>query len=179
MLLKKILATTSCSVALILSLVFGMDNNLKTSEPGLMHVANLEGCRTQAYQCSADTWTTGIGHTTDVKQGDTVTHQQIAENFVSDVAYAERVVNQSLTQPVTQSQFDVMVSFVFNLGEGNFKQSTMLKLFNKNEPVKACEQFMRWVYVSGKNCNDKDSNCKGIVTRRQIERNACLNGWPQ
>ncbi|PKF50912.1 lysozyme [Enterovibrio nigricans] len=179
MLAKKILTTTTCSVALILSVVFGIDNQLKTSEPGLAHVANLEGCRSQAYQCSANTWTTGIGHTSGVKEGETVTNQEIANNFVSDIAHAERVVNASLTKPVTQSQYDVMVSFVFNLGEGNFKQSTMLKLFNQGKPAQACEQLMRWVYVSGKNCNDPKSNCKGIVTRRQIERDACLNGWTQ
>ncbi|RYU41328.1 lysozyme [Aliivibrio finisterrensis] len=177
--MKKILATTSCSVALILSIVFSTPNNLKTSPEGLKHIADLEGCRNKAYQCSAGTWTSGIGHTGGVIQGETLTDKEIAANFIQDVLNAEMIVNRWIKVSITQSQFDVLVSFVFNLGSGNFRTSTLLKLFNKNEPVKACGQFMRWVYVNGKNCHNKDSNCAGIVTRRQIERDACLNGWPQ
>ncbi|ELJ8444305.1 glycoside hydrolase family protein, partial [Vibrio cholerae] len=78
---------------------------------------------------------------------------------------------------VTQAQFDVLVSFVFNLGEGSFRRSTMLKLFNQGDWQNACREFSRWVYVNGKNCRDPDSECSGIVTRREVEQNACLYGW--
>ena len=175
--MKKVISSVTCSVAVILGLVFGQPNDLETSKEGLEHTANREGCMTQAYQCSAGTWTSGLGHTSNTKEGDTVTNEQIAENFISDISKAEKVVNRHLKVDVTQAQFDVLVSFVFNLGSGNFRSSTILKLFNKSEPALACNQFMRWVYVSGKNCNDKENNCYGIVKRRIIEKNACLNGW--
>ena len=118
--MKKIITSIACSVGIILSLVAGLDNTLKTSPEGLAHIANLEGCRHKTYQCSAGTWTNGVGHTAKVKQGDRVNNQEIAEYFIKDVAGAERVVTQSLRVEVTPAQYDVMVSFVFNLGAGNF-----------------------------------------------------------
>ncbi|AUI88146.1 lysozyme [Vibrio azureus] len=175
--MKNLISKTVCSVAVVLSIVFTLSPNMQTSQQGLAHIANLEGCRTQAYQCSADVWTIGLGHTTGVKQGDVATKEQIARHFVADIQTAEKTVNQYLTADVTQAQFDVLVSFVFNLGAGNFKRSTMLKLFNQNQPLKACREFSRWVYVNGKNCNDPDSQCSGVVKRRAIEQQACLNGW--
>ncbi|WP_210441665.1 lysozyme [Vibrio crassostreae] len=166
-----------CSVAVVLALAFNLISDLRTSQQGLRHIANFEGCRTQAYRCSAKIWTHGLGHTQGVRQGDTVTQEQIARNFIADVKSAENSVNKHLTTDVTQAQFDVLVSFVFNLGAGNFKRSTMLKLFNQNQPLKACLELSRWVYVNGKNCRDPDSQCSGIVKRRELEQQACLNGW--
>ncbi|GEM77174.1 lysozyme [Vibrio sagamiensis] len=175
--MKKLINKAVCSVGVILSVVFSLTPNMQTSQLGLAHIANLEGCRTKAYQCSANVWTNGLGHTTGVKQGDVVDEAQIAHNFIADVQSAEKVVNRYLNGNVTQAQFDVLVSFVFNLGSNNFKRSTMLKLFNQNQPLKACLEFSRWVYVNGKNCKDPDSQCSGLVKRREIEKQACLNGW--
>ncbi|MDK9756721.1 lysozyme [Vibrio sp. D173a] len=175
--MKKLINKAVCSVAVVLSVVFSLSPNMQTSQQGLAHIANLEGCRTQAYQCSANVWTNGLGHTKGVKQGDVVDEAQIAHNFIADVQSAEKAVNRYLTTDVTQAQFDVLVSFVFNLGAGNLKRSTMLKLFNQNQPLKACRELSRWVYVNGKNCNDPDSQCSGVVKRREIERQVCLNGW--
>lgn len=175
--MKKAISSIACSVAVILSIVFSSPNDLKTSQQGLKHIADLEGCRSKAYQCSAGTWTTGLGHTGTAEEGQVLSNERIAANFISDVTAAEKVVNKYLLVKVTQSQFDVLVSFVFNLGSGNFRSSTMLKLFNEEKPIEACKQFTRWVYANGKNCNNKESNCAGIVNRRVIEKNACLNGW--
>lgn len=112
-----------------------------------------------------------------MKQGDVVSEEHIARNFIADIKTAEKSANQYLTVDVTQAQFDVLVSFVFNLGAGNFKRSTMLKLFNQNQPSKACLELSCWVYVNGKDCRDPDSQCSGVAKRRTLERNACLNGW--
>nr|WP_276560976.1 lysozyme [Vibrio scophthalmi] len=174
---KSLINKTVCSIGAVLAIVFTTAPDMKTSQRGLEHIANLEGCRSKAYQCSANVWTNGLGHTGGVKPGDIVTNQQIAHNFIGDVQKAEQVVTKGLTRAVTQSQFDVLVSFVFNLGSGNFRQSTMLKFFNRGEWQAACREFPRWVYVDGKNCRESESNCPGIVTRRDVEMNACLYGW--
>ncbi|KPU82615.1 lysozyme [Psychromonas sp. PRT-SC03] len=175
--MKKIISSVLCSVGVILALVAHSNNTLKTSPEGLAHIANLEGCRNQTYQCSAGTWTNGMGHTAKVKQGDIVNNQEIADNFIQDVASSERVVTKSLRVDVTAAQYDVMVSFVFNLGAGNFKRSALLKKMNKKQFKSACYEFTRWVYVNGKNCHEAKNQCTGIVKRRAIEKQVCLNGW--
>ncbi len=174
---QKIITSVVCSVAAVLAIVFESDTELKTSEQGLAHVANMEGCRLKAYQCSADKWTAGLGHTHSIKPGDSITLEQAADYFIEDVAQAEQIVNSSISQAPTQSEYDMMVSFVFNLGAGNFKRSTLLKKFNAGDRIGACNEYLRWVYVSGKNCRIKANNCSGIVTRREVERRVCLNGW--
>ena len=175
--MKRLAVKAVCSVAVVLSIVFGMGAGLATSERGLEHVANLEGCRTAAYQCSADRWTAGIGHAQGVKPTDVLTTSEIAEYFVEDISSAEQVVKDSLKVDVTQSQFDVLVSFVFNLGPTNFNRSTLLKKFNRGDREGGCYEFTRWVFVNGKDCRKSDSNCAGIVKRRLIEQKACIEGW--
>ncbi|WP_281629193.1 lysozyme [Vibrio sp. St2] len=175
--MKNLSTKVICSVGAILAIVFNTSSDLATSQRGLEHIANLEGCRTEAYQCSANVWTLGLGHTSNVKRGDTVNNEQIARNFIADVQLAESTVNKHLNAEITQAQFDVLVSFVFNLGAGNFKRSTMLKLFNQGKHEKACLELQRWVYVNGKDCRDPDSQCSGVAKRRLMEMDTCLNGW--
>lgn len=166
-----------CSITAILAIVFNIDDGLSVSENGLRHIANEEGCRSKAYQCSAHVWTVGLGHTQGIKQGDSATNEQIANYFVKDVGQAESVVKKHITQTATQAEYDMMVSFVFNLGAGNFANSTLLKKFNQGDHQGACLQYPRWVYVNGKDCRLEDSNCEGIPKRRDKEKNICLHGW--
>ncbi len=174
---QKLTTSIICSVAVVLAIVTEKNPPLQTSPEGLVHVANMEGCRLKAYQCSADKWTAGLGHTQGIEAGDRLTLDQTTDYFIQDVSQAEKVVNNAITQTPTQGEYDMMVSFVFNLGAGNFRRSTLLKKFNAGDHVGACNEYLRWVYVSGKNCRIKANNCRGIVTRRKTERNVCLNGW--
>ncbi|MBN3574016.1 lysozyme [Vibrio neptunius] len=173
----KAIQAVVCSVAAVLAIVFTLDAELTTSENGLRHIANQEGCRLTPYQCSADVWTAGLGHTQGVTQDTLLTEPQAAEYFVKDIAAAEQVVNTHLIQTPSQGEYDMMVSFVFHLGAGNFARSTLLKKFNQGDRVGACNEYPRWVFVDGKDCRLKQSNCAGIAKRRSIERDVCLNGW--
>lgn len=166
-----------CSVTAVLAIVFNIDDELSVSENGLLHIANEEGCRAKAYQCIADVWTIGLGHASGVKQGDKATNEQVAQYFVKDVATAEKVVKKHITQTPSQAEYDMMVSFVFNLGAGNFQTSTLLRKFNQGDNLGACKQYPRWVYVNGKDCRIEESDCPGIPKRRDKEMNICLNGW--
>lgn len=166
-----------CSVASILAIVFTIDSELTTSENGLRHTANEEGCRLKPYQCSADVWTAGLGHTQGVTKDTKLTEREAAEFFVKDIAAAEQVVNKHITKTPSQAEYDMMVSFVFNLGAGNFTRSTLLKKFNQGDHLGACNEYPRWVFVNGKDCRLKQSNCAGIPKRRSKEQHICLNGW--
>lgn len=166
-----------CSIASVLAIVFNIGSELKTSENGLRHVAGEEGCRLKPYQCSANIWTAGLGHTQGVTPEVILTEQQVAEYFVEDIAAAERVVNQHIIQTASQGEYDMMVSFVYNLGAGNFTRSTLLKKFNQGNHTGACNEYPRWVFVNGKNCRLEQSNCAGIPKRRSKEQHVCVNGW--
>ncbi|MFS1425889.1 lysozyme [Vibrio splendidus] len=171
----KAVQTVVCSVASVLAIVFTLDSGFTTSENGLSHVANEEGCRLKPYQCSADVWTAGLGHAQSVTPDIVITEQQAAEYFVEDIATAERVVNKHITQTASQGEYDMMVSFVFNLGAGNFTRSTLLKKFNRGDHVGACNEYPRWVFVNGKDCRLEKNSCQGIVKRRKAEQNICLS----
>lgn len=166
-----------CSVMAVLAIVVDKEPELKTSPKGLAHIANSEGCRLKAYQCSADKWTAGLGHTEGIKPNTTITLEQAADYFIKDVSEAEKVVDNIITKTPKQGEYDMMVSFVFNLGAGNFRRSTLLKQFNAGQNIKACYQYVRWVYVNGRDCRLEDNDCEGIVKRRAIEQDVCLYGW--
>ena len=173
----KVIQSSVCAVASVLAIVFTLDAKLKTSDNGLSHIGNKEGCRLKPYQCSANVWTAGLGHTNGVSKNTQITERQAAQYFVEDIAAAERVVSQNITQAASQAEFDMMVSFVFNLGAGNFIRSTLLKKFNQGDHVGACNEYPRWVFVNGKDCRLKESGCAGIPKRRATEKYVCLHGW--
>ncbi|CAH6781730.1 Lysozyme [Vibrio chagasii] len=175
----KVIKGTICVVASVLVFVFNIDSGLNTSENGLRHVANEEGCRLKAYRCSAEVWTVGLGRTQNVTPETALTEPQIAAYFVEDIAAAEAAVERHLTQTPTQGEYDMMVSFVYNLGEGHFARSTLLKKFNRGERLAACNEYLRWVFVNGKDCRLAQSHCAGIPKRRAKEQRVCLSGWPE
>jgi GH24 family phage-related lysozyme (muramidase) len=65
--------------------------------------------------------------------------------------------------PLSQWQYDALVSFTFNLGKGNFDDSTLLVCLNKQLYAMAANEFMRWVYV-GK------EKMAGLMARRRCEK---------
>jgi lysozyme len=117
---------------------------MTTSNRGIELIKAHEGFRPRAYLCPAGVWTIGYGHTGGVKSGDVITADQ-GESFLrSDISSAERVVVAAGLR-LTQNQFDALVSFVFNVGAGNFNRSTLLRLAkaNVNDPAIAAE-FAKW-----------------------------------
>ena len=100
--------------------------NRKTGQAGLALIKQFEGCRLAAYQCSAGVWTIGYGHTAGVYKGMKISQAQADEYLKQDVAKFEKYINNPSYVPFTdklnQNQFDALVSFAFNLGQGNVKK---------------------------------------------------------
>jgi lysozyme len=96
-----------------------------------------------AYQDSAGIWTIGVGHTPS-NQGAVITEKEALELFDSDIEWSVNAVNQGVTKQLNQDQFDCLVSFVFNVGQGAFKSSTLLKEINKGRFNLAANQLHRW-----------------------------------
>ena len=138
-------------------------NNLSYSDQGLALTEQFEGLQLTAYQDPVGVWTIGYGHTgSDVQPGLTITQEQASDLLLQDVAGAVAAVNRLVTIPLTQNQFDALVDFTFNVGQGNLASSTLLRELNAGNTEGAADQFLVWVYAKG-------VELPGLVTRRQAE----------
>ena len=91
-----------------------------------------------------------------------ITPEQAEKFLKEDLKTFEKIVKDNVKVPLNQNQFDALVSFVFNVGGGNFKNSTLLKVLNKGDYSAAAGEFSKWVYCGGK-------KLPGLVRRRQAE----------
>ena len=117
----------------------------------------------KAYKCPAGKLTIGYGHTSGVKENDIITLEEAEQLFQKDLVIFENSINRLVLVALTQNQYDSLVSFVFNIGEGKFKKSTLLRKLNAKDYIGAAEEFPKWVYSKGKKLN-------GLVARRDAEK---------
>ena len=120
---------------------------MKTSDTGIALICAFEGLELAAYPdpgSGGEPWTIGYGHTRGVKPGDTCTQEQATEWLREDLRFAEAAVDHLVKVALDQHQFDALVSFTFNVGQGAFGQSTMLRLLNAGDVAGAAKQFGRW-----------------------------------
>lgn len=141
---------------------------MKTSPTGRSAIFGFEGCRKQAYLCPAGVPTIGVGHTRGVKMGQACTDQQAQVWLSEDLEDAEAVVSTSVKLPLSQGQFDALVSFVFNFGATKFRGSTLLKMLNEGRPFAAAGQFKLWCHVGA-------TVEPGLVRRRAWETDTFLH----
>lgn len=139
---------------------------MKTSQAGVDLIKQFEGLELTAYPdpgTGGEPWTIGYGHTGGVKPGDTVTEAEAEEILRQDLARFEDCVNAYVSVPITQSEFDALVSFAFNVGCGALKSSTLLRLLNGGDHEAAAQQFPRWNKAAGR-------VMAGLTRRREAER---------
>lgn len=138
------------------------------SEKGLKLIKEFEGCKLKAYRCPAGVWTIGYGWTQGVKPGMVWTMQKAEEMLVEGVKpYAATVAKAIGKASTTQGEFDALVSFCYNAGEGNFKKSSMLKFHVRGLKSMAANAFLRWTKAR---VRGKMVTLKGLVRRREAER---------
>lgn len=143
---------------------------MELSQKGKDLIMQFEGCKLEAYQDSVGIWTIGYGNTfyedgTPVKKGDIITHNRAIELFNLIVKKFEVSVDELVISNVNQNQFDAMVSLAYNIGLGNFKTSSLLKMVNKSPNDTAIYlQFLRWNKAKGK-------VLEGLTRRRMAESN--------
>lgn len=134
----------------------------KPSEKLVSKVREFEGFRAKAYYCPAGYLTIGFGHRTTMRDKKEVTMAEATALLREDLAKAGEGVN-ALGVCKTQGQYDALTDFTFNLGIGQLKRSTLLKLIKHSAPAKLVQQeFKKWVYAGGK-------VMPGLVTRRNWE----------
>jgi GH24 family phage-related lysozyme (muramidase) len=143
----------------------------KLSDAGARLIAEFEGFRSELYNDPADHCTIGYGHlvhrgpidgseSAEFKKG--ITRKRALELLQKDAGAAAGAVNDGVKVPLSQQQFDALVSFVFNVGSGAFAESTLLRLLNEGRYDAVPEQLDRWVKADGK-------TLEGLVRRRKAE----------
>lgn len=130
---------------------------------GYAILKKFEGLCLNAYQCAANVWTIGYGHTRGVCSGDVITTDQADAFLRQDAAQAAGAVNQFVTVPLNQHQFDALVSFVFNIGSGSFRSSTLLNKLNGGDFTGAADELLRWSHAGRQ-------RLPGLERRRTAER---------
>ena len=136
---------------------------MKLSPKGAEKLIAREGKRNNAYKDTKGIWTIGVGHTgSDFTPTSVWTDEQIMFVFRHDVEWAEDAAN-SVKAPLTQNQFDALVSFIFNIGATAFAKSTMKRMLDAGNYEGATKQFDRWVIP------------KEITSRRMSEKEQFLS----
>ena len=143
-------------------------DELKTSQRNISQkgtdlIKIFEGFSPKEYLCPAGKRTIGYGHLIREEERFNIIAEQEAEKILrNDVSYAASAVRRNVKVDLTQGQYDALCSFVYNLGEGNLRKSTLLKKLNSRDYNGASHEFGRWVYGNGK-------KLKGLENRREAE----------
>ncbi len=136
---------------------------MKTSMAGLNIIKRSENFSPVVYICPAGHPTIGWGHV--VLPGEIfteITEKQGEIILASDVGIAERAIIKLVKAPLQQEHFDALVSFTFNLGEGNLQKSTLRSKLNKLEYEAVPAEFKKWCFSNGK-------KLAGLIVRRKAE----------
>jgi GH24 family phage-related lysozyme (muramidase) len=143
------------------------------SEKGLAFIKKFEGVRLHAYQDVTGVWSIGYGWTHPV-DGETIhSGMRIDQNtadrlLLSGIGQYEQGVESLLSVRVSQSQFDALVSFTYNLGCRSLADSTLLKKLNQGDYAGAAAEFSRWNKAGG-------NIIPGLTSRRKAEAELFLS----
>lgn len=142
---------------------------MRLSVYGEIKIKQFEDLHLKAYSCPGGVLTIGWGHTGQVNkmpisEGLTITAAHAQQLFEWDIENIEkRLCNEPYADALSDGQWDALVSFIFNLGWGNFAASTLRsKLLKDIDDASIPDEFRRWVYADGK-------KLKGLITRREWE----------
>lgn len=147
---------------------------MQLSDEGVKFLKEKEGVRSEVYDDGAGFLTAGVGHKLTAQElehyklGSFVPDCQVDAWLRDDVQIAVRCVNNWVVVPLTQTGFDMMVSFVFNVGCEAFKKSTLLRQLNRGHIKETSEEFKKWVFAGKR-------RMAGLVARRTEEAQKFLD----
>lgn len=136
------------------------------TQAGIDLIKQFEGFWPTVYICPAGYPTIGYGHVVKPHERERfakgITAEQAEALLRQDVESAERAVLRLITVPLTDGQFDALVSFTFNLGAGALQRSTLRRRVNRGDHAAVPAEFGKWVWAGGR-------KLQGLVRRREVE----------
>lgn len=144
----------------------------KISDLGLGLIKSFEGFSSVIYICPAGYPTIGYGHLVRDAEiafyNDGITVEEGEELLRKDALSAERAVINYISVPLSDGEFDALVSFTFNLGAGALQRSTLRRKLNRGDYVGASGEFKRWAWAGGRKLS-------GLIRRRKAESKMFLS----
>jgi len=132
-------------------------------------VVYYEGKENRAYRDPVGIVTICYGHTATARLGQTHTDEECDRLLQADLGDAFNAVDDAVIVELPVERRAALASFVYNVGEGAFRNSTLLRKLNAGDTAGACKELDRWVHAGGK-------VLPGLVKRRQTERELCEVG---
>lgn len=146
---------------------------MQINAQGLAIIKHYEGFKSDPYVCPAGYWTIGYGSIRDKHRRrvhadtDSISTIEGEMLLLLELDEVERYVKALVNVELTENQFSALCSFVFNVGSGRFKASTLRAKLNRGDYEGASEQFKWWRKGGGR-------ILKGLVLRRQAETDLFL-----
>jgi lysozyme len=141
---------------------------MNISQKGLEFIKKYEGFQSKPYFCPAGKSTIGYGHVISSREqfNTAITEKDADRILLNDLEVTETTIAKGVTAPLTQGQYDALVSLVYNWGGGNFLKSFGLTCLNNSDYAKTAEEFFSSsrgvVTIKGK-------FSVGLYNRRQAE----------
>jgi lysozyme len=153
---------------------------MKVSAKAIKMIQHHEGVRQKPYRCPAKLWTVGVGHVLYPEQGKlkiderdgfalkiedfrVFSMEEVDAILRTDLDRFERGVEKFCPVPLTQGQFDALVSFSFNVGLGTLQRSTLRQKVLRGDMEGASEELLKYCMAGGK-------VLKGLLNRRKDEQ---------
>jgi lysozyme len=146
------------------------DKSYSPSQDIVDFLKDFEDLRTETYLDQGGKPTICYGHL--IKPGEQfgrMNEEECSDLLREDMSRYENAVRENVSVPISQNQYDALVSLSYNIGTGAFKDSTLLRKLNSGDYEGAAEQFDVWNKVSGK-------VSRGLVNRRAKEKNIFEDG---
>lgn len=153
---------------------------MQISSKGIDELRGSEGFRAKAYTDRKGVWTIGYGHTgkvdgVPVGAGMQITKAKAEELLRNRLVEFENAVNNNINVPLTQDQYDVLVSLAYNIGANGFKNSSVAKLLNEGNYQAAADELLEYNQVKDKHLGYRVFD-QGVFNRRVREREHFFSG---
>lgn len=149
--------------------------SLSLSVEGAKELVVSEGYSSKVYLCPAGYPTIGYGHKLLPEESfpNGITREEALKLYIQDMQVAERAVQRYTKVPLYQGQFDALVSFTYNEGQGKYRTSTLLRLLNQEKYREAANEFPKWNKIRDRQ-DGKLKPDKGLTRRRRREQKLFL-----
>jgi lysozyme len=152
---------------------------LSLSAAGFVGLVAHEGFTDKAIiPVKGDRPTVGFGSTfrddgSPVQMGDTITAPKAVQRSFAHIAQDESRLKQCITAPLAQHEYDTLVDHAYNYGAAATCRSTVVRLVNQGKYEEACQAYLSWRFVAGRDCSVRSNGCYGVWLRSQERVKKC------